>query len=73
MFDSVYGLIHGLSSYDHEAIAEGLYALKRVCEPIYTVNIMYNDFKILQDVFLMWKLWVFLHLYVEFGSIYKLP
>ena len=27
----------------------------RVYEPIYTVNNLYNDFIILQDVFLTWK------------------
>ena len=31
----------------------------RVYEPIYTVKNMYNDFIILQDVFLTWKVWVF--------------
>ena len=33
----------------------------RVYEPIYTVKNLYNDFIILQDVFLTWKVCVLLH------------
>ena len=41
-------------------------------EPIYTVNNLYNDFIILQDVFLTWKLCFWYIFYAEFGIIYKL-
>ena len=45
----------------------------RVYEPICTVKNLYNDFIILQDVFLTSKVCVFLHIYVEFGIYHKLP
>ena len=32
----------GLWPYDHEEVAEGLYVLKPVYEPIYTVKNLYN-------------------------------
>ena len=45
----------------------------RVHESINTVKNLYNDFIILQDVFLAWKLW-FVYIFTwEFGIIYKLP
>ena len=37
----------------------------------YTLKILYNDFIILQDVFLTWKVF-FPTLYVEFGILFKL-
>ena len=45
----------------------------RVYELIYTVNNLYNDFIILQDVFLTWKVCFFFTIYVEFGIIFKVP
>ena len=36
--------IHGLCSYDHEKLAEGLYIRSnRVCEPLYAVKNLYNE------------------------------
>ena len=52
----------GLWPYDHKEVAEGLYVLKPVYEPIYTVNNLYNAFIVL----------FFLRFYVKFGTIYRL-
>ena len=43
----------------------------RVCEPIYTVKNLYNDFIILQEFFLRKKVRVYV-VYVDISIIYKL-
>ena len=55
----IWAHIHDLSSYEHEALAEGLYAFKPY---IYNIKNLYNDCIILQYVFLTWKLW-FLYMF----------
>ena len=49
----------GLWPYDHEEVAEGLYVLKPVYEPIYTVNNLYNAFIVLFFYVFTWNLVLF--------------
>ena len=48
----------------------------RVYEPTYTVKNLYNDFIILQDVFLMWNIFLFkwnLVVFTVYSNLSKFP